>query len=401
MRLFRAGSARKTQRLRRPTLRWVGQQSRKGSILVLATGCVVIVLAFTAFAVDIGYISMTKAQLQNATDAAALAGASDLSSGLGWNYTAAAAAETKARASAVSVAGYNKAAGNESVFVNSSRDVRFGNRSWNTSSNTWVNSWGSQPYNIIEVTAHRDQSGSAGDRMLPLFFAPVIGSNNASLATKSVAGLTGVGGFYLAANSSGFAGILPITYDKPSWDGLMANGGSDNYSYNTTTGAITSGSDGIPEFDLYPYGNQDLTPGNRGTVTIGPPNNSTNTLRRQIEEGLNANDLSYYPNNTLSVDPGPLFLKGNPGLSAGIKDSLEAIKGQPRSIPIFTSVTGQGNNTTYTIVKFVGIRILFVRLTGGDKKVVVQPAPYVEPSGVSSTSSGTSSYIFTTARILQ
>lgn len=377
------------------------EHSRKGGILVLSAACIVVLCALTAFAVDIGYITLTKAQLQNASDAAALAGAADLTSGLGWQNTLAATAETNARQSAVTIAGLNKAAGNEGVFLDSTRDVRFGNRSWNGDSNAWVNSWGTQPYNIIEVTAHRDQPGNGGDRMLSLFFAPVIGTNTAVLTTKTVAGLTGVGGFYLSPSSTLRAGILPIAFDKPSWDALLASGGPDNYKYNPTTGAITSGSDGVPEFDLYPYGNQDLTPGNRGTVTIGPPNNSTATLNRQILQGLNANDLSYYPNNTLSVNPGPLYLKGNPGLSAGIKDALDTIKGEPRSIPIFTSVTGQGNNTTYTIVKFVGIRILYVRLTGGDKKVIVQPAPYIEPTGVSSQSSSTSDYVFAPVKILQ
>lgn len=397
MKLF-SGSLRA---LSRSQLNHSTEHSRKGGILVLSAACIVVLCALTAFAVDIGYITLTKAQLQNASDAAALAGAADLTSGLGWQNTSAATAETNARQSAVTIAGLNKAAGNEGVFLDSTRDVRFGNRSWNGDSNAWVNSWGTQPYNIIEVTAHRDQPGNGGDRMLSLFFAPVIGTNTAVLTTKTVAGLTGVGGFYLSPSSTGRAGILPIAFDKPSWDALLASGGPDNYKYNPTTGAITSGSDGVPEFDLYPYGNQDLTPGNRGTVTIGPPNNSTATLNRQILQGLNANDLSYYPNNTLSVNPGPLYLKGNPGLSAGIKDALDTIKGEPRSIPIFTSVTGQGNNTTYTIVKFVGIRILYVRLTGGDKKVIVQPAPYIEPTGVSSQSSSTSDYVFAPVKILQ
>jgi hypothetical protein len=41
-------------------------------------------------------------------------------------------------------------------------------------------------------------------------------------------------------------------------------------------------------------------------------------------------------------------------------------------------VTGQGNNATYTIVKFVGIRIMDVKLSGGPKKrhLTVQPAVF-------------------------
>ena len=61
---------------------------------------------------------------------------------------------------------------------------------------------------------------------------------------------------------------------------------------------------------------------------------------------------------------GVLHLNGDTGISAGVKDELASIIGQPRIIPIFSSVVGPGNNADYTIVKFVGVRILAVKLTG-------------------------------------
>ena len=62
------------------------------------------------------------------------------------------------------------------------------------------------------------------------------------------------------------------------------------------------------------------------------------------------------------------------------KDELLSIKGEPRAIPIFSQVSGPGNNATYTIVKFVGIRIMNVKLTGdpAGKNVMIQPAPMVD-----------------------
>ena len=47
-------------------------QRRKGVILVLAALLLVMIMAFTAFTVDLGYLSLSKAQMQNAADAAAL-----------------------------------------------------------------------------------------------------------------------------------------------------------------------------------------------------------------------------------------------------------------------------------------------------------------------------------------
>lgn len=50
-------------------------------ILPLAAVLLVIVFAFLAFSIDIGYVAMTRGELQNAADAAALAGVADLPDG--------------------------------------------------------------------------------------------------------------------------------------------------------------------------------------------------------------------------------------------------------------------------------------------------------------------------------
>lgn len=72
-----------------------------------------------------------------------------------------------------------------------------------------------------------------------------------------------------------------------------------------------------------------------------------------------------------------LALNGDAGLSAGTKDELATIIGQSQAIPIFRSVSGPGNNATFQIYMFVGIRILYAKLSGSpsEKKVVIQPAP--------------------------
>ena len=96
--------------------------------------------------------------------------------------------------------------------------------------------------------------------------------------------------------------------------------------------------------------------------------------------------MAYFGGKVQIPASGLLALNGDTGLSAGIKDDLAAIIGQPRAIPIFRSVSGPGNNATYQICKFVGIRILFVRLTGSPsgKTVVVQPAPVFDGTITSS-----------------
>ncbi|MEZ5942694.1 MAG: VWA domain-containing protein [Planctomycetaceae bacterium] len=48
--------------------------SRRGVIIVLAAVLLIVIFAFLAFSIDVGYMTMTQAQLQNAADAAAMAG---------------------------------------------------------------------------------------------------------------------------------------------------------------------------------------------------------------------------------------------------------------------------------------------------------------------------------------
>ena len=159
------------------------------------------------------------------------------------------------------------------------------------------------------------------------------------------------------------------------------NGYKDNYKWSSAEGVESGKSDNIPEISMYPDLNSGLAPGNRGTVDLGSANNSTNDLKRQIVHGLNSYDMSFFPDNKITFNEnGALFLNGDTGISAGIQSSLQSIVGQVRSMPIFIEVTGQGNNATYTVVKFVGVRIIAVKLSGGPKQrhLTVQPAVFFD-----------------------
>jgi hypothetical protein len=281
-----------------------------------------------------------------------------------------------AQDAATDVSAENRAGGLDSVYLNGARDVRLGQLNWDTASGAWTKTWGVAPYNLVEVTAHRDQGSSTnGDGSLPMYFASVLGSQTANVKTSSLAAmLPGVG--FRISPGSGNPEVLPITLDVGTWNAMLAGGGSDDWHFDEDSSAITAGSDGVREVNLYPSGSSLMPPGNRGTVDFGPSGNSTNDIKRQILYGLNESDLSYF-GGELRFDSVPLILNGDTGLSAGIKAELEAIKGKPRAIPLFSSVSGPGNNAMYTIVKFVGIRILDVKLTGGTKYVTIQPAPFV------------------------
>ena len=369
------------------------RHDRRGNIIVLSAVSMVMILGFTALTVDVGFLMETRTQMQAAADSAALAAALEMPNGWGTGKTLTATqVSTNGKAAAQTVAATFRVGEQPSAYIDQTRDVRFGQRNQNADGQ-WVETWNVTPYNMIEVTLHRDQplSGTTvtrADQAIPTFFAPVIGSTKTTLVTKATAVLPAGDGFYIAPGSGLTCPLMPIAFDEGTWNNLIQNGiGSDNYRYNSN-GTVTSGADGIKEVNLYPEGSNLLPPGNRGTVDIGPSSNSTTDISRQIRNGPNEEDLAYFGGKLEIPASGLLALNGDTGLSAAIKDDLASIIGQPRAIPIFRSVSGPGNNATYLIVKFVGIRILFVQLTGSPshKKVVVQPAPVFD--GTITRSSG-------------
>jgi Flp pilus assembly protein TadG len=355
-------------------------RKRHGAIVVIIAFALLMIFAFVAFTVDVGWLTVTKTQLQNAADASALGSDMNLIQGFGPGATQTTAQiTTTAQNVAVTVAAANRAGDMNSVYCNGTRDVQLGQYQWNGTS--WTMNWGVTPYNMSRVTLHRDVAGTGGDRPLPLFFAPVLGDMTANVeATATAAMLPGIG-FQLSPGSSFNAGILPIALDVGTWNALMAGVGTDNYTYNPATGAVTSGPDGILEVDLYPSGSALMPPGNRGTVDIGINNNSTSTLVSQILYGVTPAQLAPY-GGQLIFSTNNLQLAGNPGLSAAIQNALNQIIGQPRAIPIFSQVSGNGANAVYTIVKFVGVRVLNAKLSGSpaQKHVTIQPAPFTDPS---------------------
>ncbi len=180
-------------------------------------------------------------------------------------------------------------------------------------------------------------------------------------------------GFALPAGSAQKIAILPFALDLQTWNQAFENCSKDDYCYDESTQRVVTGSDGKPEVNLYPQGTG--SPGNRGTVDIGGANNSTADLARQIVDGISEADLNELGKPLVFDDEGQLTLNGDTGISAGVKDELASIIGQTRVIPIFSSVTGNGNNAKYRIVKWAGVRILDVKLTGpmSKKMVMVQP----------------------------
>lgn len=131
------------------------------------------ILAFVGLSVDLGYITVTKTQMQGTADAAALAAAQEIAVGIkqagedGITDLAGiqAAAAVAAREMAKSIVEAN------GMYIDPATDVELGNRLLAEDGISYVETWGSIPYNMVKVTIRKDNpDATKPDAKLPLFF---------------------------------------------------------------------------------------------------------------------------------------------------------------------------------------------------------------------------------------
>ncbi len=374
---------------------------RRASALPLVAVICPVLLAFAALSVDIGQLYNAKAQLQQCADAAALAGAATLvdERRLRENGGTTLEIEMAVRSTTYDYVTRNHVLGEgPTVDLNVSNsidgDIVLGTLANLSDYHELLSTANPNTYNSVCVRVHRDteRNGPIG-----LFFARIMGVYSVDVGAEATATIDDDVVGYRVTPTSGNAELMPFALHVNAWNALMAGTTpiGDQYSYDPDTGEVDSGTDGVLEINFYPGGGAgQLPPGNFGTVDIGSSSNGTNDVRRQILEGVSAEDLAHHGGELKLGPDGTLTLGGDPGLSAGFKDALEEIIGQPRAVPLFSEVSGNGNNAEYTIVGFAGIRIMDVKLTGSmdSKYVIAQPA-YVVDDAVITEPGATSSYL--------
>ncbi len=377
--------------------------ARRGSaVMTLMALLIVFLLGLAAFAVDLGYIAVVRNELQNAADAAALAGAAQLNSSETQLalFTATQNGQPKknyydadnAPRREAQTFGQANRAGSVQVIVdknignNSGGDVVLGHiNPYNTRDAMTFDTF---PYNAVQVRTYRNATHSGS---LNLFFAKVFGQSTQDVSATAT-----------AITISSPWKLLPITMRLDDFKALLDSnsdtGETDDYTYNPTLDPLsatdfsnrvsggTGGSsqpDSVPEFKLYP--DKGNTPGNFGTVDLGAPSGSVPDLRRQIDVGLSVSDIAtmlaegkltdgiFYATEGAAVN-----LSGDTGVSWTIEDTLQSVVGQARTIPLYRTVTGTGTSAAYEIVGFANIVVVKAdNGGGGGKRVIVQPiAPF-------------------------
>ncbi|RUL86727.1 pilus assembly protein TadG-related protein [Tautonia sociabilis] len=372
-----------------------GRPRRRGATMVLTAVMMTTILGFVALAVDTMVLAVAKHQLSTAADAGALAGAAALADERRFAPDAPlddimAAAHERAEL----FAERNPVLGRPPVlYPNPSNspdgDIVLGYIEHPTDPNSpFLTDPSLQPlFNSVRVRAVR--SAERGG-IIPAYFARAIGFEGTALGAVGTGSalVYEVDGFGSDPDTN--AGLLPIVLDKNTYEDMISPSvtTTDQYRYDPITRTVSAGADGVEESQLYPVKNG--YPGNWGTVKIGVSNNSTSTLGAQIRYGVTPQQLGTYPGGKLTLNQTDaqgntyVMLGGNPGISSGIKDDLEAIIGQPRTIPIYDPAGsgGNGNNAQYKIIAFQPVRVLAVSFKGNPKYVIVQPAMINDPTAI-------------------
>ena len=148
------------------------QRKRRGAVLILLVIMLIPILIFVAFTVDMGYISLVQAELQSAADAAAMAGALELSNG-----------PQGARDGAVAMAANNPAA-SQPVTLDANADIALGTWDQETATFTPLVGNAEGAADTVRVTCRLNQ---ARGNQLQLFFARVIGKPSVDLWATATA----------------------------------------------------------------------------------------------------------------------------------------------------------------------------------------------------------------------
>ncbi len=361
----------------------------RGTVIVMVAIMLTVLLGCAALAVDIGYLYVARAELQRTADAAALAGAQVLGRGSDTPFGEHLYSEniyTQAESYALS----NKVL-SQNLVLDRYADITIGYLFDPHDRSATLQIVSLDQCNAVEVTARRTAS-SGGE--IPLFFAPLWGINSSPLAASAVAVLDDR--FYAyAPRPIGGVGAIPLAVNEQLWnDQIVAGNGADEYSFDSVTESVSTSMDGVPEVRLFPTKTDPSTgeegAGNFGVIHIGS-GSGTSAIVEQINNGISADDFTVLTGEPMikfydQVSAEPITygtvsydILGDPGIKAGVGDALEAKIGQKVAVFLYSSMSGSGSNTVYSITGIRFARIMSVELHGGNKDIIIQPVPYYGP----------------------
>lgn len=380
------------------------KQTEKGAVAVWVAISLALLFVLLAVAADVGYMHVTRAELQHAADGVAMAGAWALLNG------------EDVVAKTQEYAGYNDAA-NLSTLELPDKNIVIGFMNDPLDIHAEIDTASPNDPNTVEVYMQMD--GSANSK-LSLLFGPIIGKNDAAIGARARAFATRrIIGFEAPDNpgdESGSSGgeipdeapegnVMPFAIRHEVFDdywysfhpvptdhsqyALVPAGFNPNDTifdgpftgtiypdvYAVNGSNVSAGSDGKPELVLYPLSTG--SSGNYGTVNINNESNDVGTIQEQTYWGLSGDDVETVGGlieigGTLNGDPGVSSSIRHPILSSGNWGDYPDLIGARRIFLLYDNVVGPGNTAEFHISGFVACIIINWIQKGIHSEFIVQ-----------------------------
>jgi hypothetical protein len=368
--------------------------TRRGTVAPLTVLLMIPLVGMLAFSIDVGYVALVQSELQNAADAAALAGAEKLQGLYVQFHMPGQTQQSEIFLRAVNNAetgdcpkytaktfGRSNKAGNVGITV-PDEDISFSYRDASGTEHPAV-----YPHrfpNTIKVVARRDNSANTP---LTLFFGLLLKQNRVDLtAVASATIYTGE-----ATSATPIPGvkahILPVALDVNIWTEFLVSGRSGGPGGN-----IHYDKDGIPQLHVYP--NPGSAPGSFGLIDVGRGHSDVPAFRNWVSEGRTPNDIQYLIDHDLLpvTVASPKWWRCGPDMRSSLVENFAAVMGQPSLIPVFAPHQGlpgqagyqaarvDGSMSEYNVVGFVGVTVTQAEKSGDSMDISIQPHAVVDPT---------------------
>jgi Flp pilus assembly protein TadG len=383
------------------------KKSRRGIVIVLVAMLLIPLMGMMAFSIDLGYAVEVRAELVNATDAAALAGVQQLYSPYRQWLLATGSTKThlynnaitNAKATATAVANANRAGGATVQLVDGDVDVGYTDGSGKYHSGNAGDIPDNAFPNTVIVTARRDNTSlpnSNGE--VSLFFGPVFGKGSLPLTASATAvAYEGVITNFNAASGS-YGPILPVAVDQNEWTDFYKNGVNSAYQdpnapsgtawLNIYPGGTGESMDGLLSLNGSKAASQQYYAGTNGWIQAGAASTDITNLK-------SSGDLP------LPTDGSGQKWASGPGLKDSLLTDFQALivienfqalvtdVPSVRYLPLFnpnSDGTTTGGNGTYQITYFVPVIVVFAQGNGQANMDIAVTAglgdPVTDPSVV-------------------
>ena len=158
---------------------------RQGTIIIWTAISMVVLIGFLAFSIDFGNLVLTESELQNAADAGALSGARALGGG------------REATIEAARVWAEKNSSGVDDVKIKTDEDIELGTWDFDNATFTPIPADSTKRANAVRVTC---RLAAARGNPVKLFFAPILGVENADVSAVAIAVSGGSCGGIMALN---------------------------------------------------------------------------------------------------------------------------------------------------------------------------------------------------------